>query len=407
MSAHAAFFGVLTHIDPLIYFKCESHDAWQHREYVVKRDVFVKKYVMGLDRQIFQELPIFVPDILGSKEKVEGPEKEDSEIEHPAEVDAKTLTTEKNDKILEEWHSEKWTELCIRFIDAARTHKWCIVQLYDSYPYWRVFTYREVTEIRYDSQDQPINCDVKWAKHLPRAAGYNLHEETLNFVTAKKEDIDEKGNAISQALFINLGSDLDERIEGTDIENVWSLAVYLRYIILDIVKNSAGSSGFYWLTWGSQVKDAMKAEVQDLFEKANTGNMVAATENVIKNMEAMFMAHPEFPVEALDKILKIFSGACDLPLLYFNGEKESGGIFEENASGRAQVNNKMKSIFGKFKLPILKLVEMRWGITCDDVFPNIEEIEDEEQYEEDIVEQREGATGGNGAANKKEVSVKN
>jgi len=49
---------------------------------------------------------------------------------------------------------------------------------------------------------------------------------------------------------------------------------------------------------------------------------------------------------------------------------------------------------------------MRWGITCDDVFPNLEE-EEEEQYKEDIIEP--SSTPGNGEGDRykeKKVNVK-
>lgn len=366
----------------------EYHNSWIHREVSVKKDTFLHKYVYDLDGDIFQELPIFEPDILGSSGGAAKPP--DKEIE------TRSLSLEKNETILQEWIHEGYSALFKRMFDAARTHRWCIVQQYNKHPYWRVFTYREVQEIKYNKFDQPVSAKVAWAKQLPRATTYEYHEETLNFDIEKARDFDDKGKAIGKAVMVNFGSDLDERIEGTDIEDKWSLDVYMRYIILDIINNSAKSSGFYWLMFGSQITDSKKAELEAIMARVNTSNAVGATENIIAGIEAMFMKNPEFPIEALDKILKLFSGACDMPLLYFNGEKEGGSIFEENSGAMAQVNRKMRKIFGKFKKYILLLVEMRWGVKCDDVFPNIEE-EEEEQYEEDIIEKR-GGTPGNGAA---------
>ena len=370
-----------------------------HREMRLKRDFLLKKYVCQLDAEIFQELPIFVPDILGSDEDVESPNNEGA-------IDGASLISEEYKNILKEWEHEQFSALFIRMFDKARTHKWCIVQLYDDVPYWRVFTYRHVREIQYNGKDVPVSADLVWTKQLPRAATYNLHIEKINFLDEGRDDLDKDGNVMSQALFVNFGTDLDEREEGTDIEDKWSLAVLMQYIILDITNNSAKSSGFYWAKYGSQVTDLMKAKIEAMFEKANTGNMIGATENVIADLKAMFMSNPEFPVDALDKLLKLYSGACNLPLLYFNGEKEEGSIFAENTGAMAQVNDKKKAIFGKFKRYILKIVEMRWGITCDDVFPNLEE-EEEEQYSEDIIEPR--AEPGNGDAKryeKPQVSVK-
>lgn len=402
MGHYSDYFGVLTYVDPLIFYKPENHSSWTHREYRVKRDIFLQKYIPQLDAEIFQELPIFIPDILGSDQSIVPPKEGDVEGKNKFEtltIDAKSMISEEHAHILPEWEHERYSELCTRMFDAARTHKWCIIQQYSAWPYWRCFTYREVKEITYDDDDQPISAKVMWAKHLPLANSYNLHEETLNFVSDKALDVDKEGNPVSQALFVNFGTDLDTRIESTDIENIWSLDVEMGYVILNIIHNSARSSGFFWIKWGSQVDDDKKLEVEQIFEKANSGNAIGATESLIADMQAMYMKNPEFPVTALDKLLKLFSGACNLPLLYFNGEKEEGGIYMENSSAMSQVNDKKKAIFGKLKRYILLLVEMRWGITCEDVFPNLEE-EEEEQYQEDIIDQR--AEPGNGAANKKE-----
>ncbi len=391
--SYADYFGILTYICPLIYFKPESHSNWMHRELAVKRDIFLQKYINQLDAEIFQELPIFEPDILESDKDLDSPDDEND-----TDIEASKLVPPEYAHIPKEWIEEKYSALCIRMYDTARVHKWCIVQQYDSTPYWRVFGPREVTEIKYNENDEPISADVQWTKQLPRATAYNLHTEKLNFLDEDIDKLDKNGNALSKALFVNWGTDIDERIEGTDIEHIWSTDVYMRYIMLDITRNSARSSGFYWVKEGSQISDAMKTKVDAMFEKANTGNLIAATENVIEDMQAMYMQNPEFPVEALDKFLKLFSGACNLPLLYFNGEKEEGSIFAENTGAMGQVNDKKKAIFGKLKEYILKLVEMRWGIVCDDVFPNLEE-EEEEQYKEDIIEP---SSPGNGAAHKNE-----
>ena len=404
MTTYSDYFGVFTYADPLVYFKVENHESWLHREAAVKKDVFLNKFVCGLDKAIFQELPIFVPDILGADKSIsENDNSPGSKPNSPQVMNGNALTlnpeepqpeqakSERMDEILADWTREKWSDLQIRMFDMARTHKWCVVQLYNAPPYWRVFTYREIVNIIYNDNDEPVSATVVWTKRLPRGAASKQHEETLNFIPTKESETIKEGEYVSQALFVNFGNDIDEVVEGTDIENKWSLDVFMRYIMLDIVNNSAKSSGFYWVTYGSQVDEEKKGQIMDLFEKASSGRGIGATENLIKNVQAMYMLNPDFPIEALDKFLKIFSGACDMPLLWFNGEKEVGSIFEETSGGMAQINKKKRDVFGHFKQYILKLVEMRWGIVCEDVFPNIEETEKgNENYYEDVVEPREG-----------------
>jgi len=400
MTSYSDYFNVYTYRDPLIYFKVESCNNWAHREKAVREDFFLKKFINGLDLAIFQEKPIFIPDILQSDKEVETPQDTNTGESGGGGVPSSPnilngkkakLIPPGSEDILDDWNREDWDALMIRMYDAARTHKWCIVQLYDDYPWWRVFTYREIEEVVYNKFDIPIKAHAVWTKQLPRAHTYNMHDEWINLVEANAEDLNEKGEINSLGLYVNWGHDIDPRIDGTDLDGIWSLSVYLRYILQDILNNSAKSSGFYWLMYGSGVSDAIKEDIVNAFELCGTSHMIGATKQTIEQMEAMFPKNPEFSILAMDKVMKIFSGSCGLPYLYFNGEKDTGGIFEENSSAMAQVNDKKKEVFGVLKHYILKLVEMRWGIKCDDVFPNIEE-EEEEQYSEDVIEKRKPAS---------------
>jgi hypothetical protein len=104
MTTFADYFGVLTYIDPLIYYKPESHSNWMHRELAVKRDIFLKKYIHGIDKAIFQELPIFEPDILGSAKPIEKPEGEIT-------LNGDNSESEKSNEyayILKDWIKEKY-----------------------------------------------------------------------------------------------------------------------------------------------------------------------------------------------------------------------------------------------------------------------------------------------------------
>ncbi len=354
------------------------------------------KYISDLDANILQELPVFIPDILGTKDEEEEPEEEiDKDLASYA-VKPEPIS-EKNETVVKEWMKEKWSALLIRIFDATRTHKWCIVNLYDKHPYWRVFTYREVIEIIYDSEtEEPISAKVKWRKRLPRSKVYLDHEETLNFVREEAGQLNKAGNYKGLALFVSWSTDIDEYSESGDLEDKWTLSVYMRYAMLDIVNNSSKSSGFFYLKYLSTLSDTEKAGIEASFEKANTRNMVGISGTLVEDVKPMYMINPEFPIEAFDKMLKVYSGACGMPLLYFNGEKESSSLFEQFSGEMAMINKKKREIFGHFKQSILKLVEIRWGIECEDVFPNIEE-EEEETYGEDEIEPK--LKGGSGADN--------
>ena len=283
MTSLSEYFAVYTYRDPLLYFKVESYNNWTHRALAARKDFFLKKFINGLDVDIFQENPIFVPDILGADTSVESPDETGSAPNDEKEIELK-LEPWDNEDILADWNRENWKALCISLWDAARTHKWTIVQLYNTYPWWRVFTYREVFEIVYDDNDIPIKAHCMWSKQLPQAHVYNYHDEWINLVEANSEELDKDGEINSLGLFINWDHDIDERINGNDLESVWSLSVYLRYILRDIISNSAKSSGFYHVTYGSGVSDAVKDDIVDAFEMCGSSHIIGASEQTIMKM---------------------------------------------------------------------------------------------------------------------------
>ena len=406
MTTYQDEFNVFTYLDYLIFYKIENFDWWIHRDIAVKKDFFLKRYVNGLDTMIFEEKPIFMPDILETNQDLDSPNlpiyKEGETSGDPKAIEDTEFRLEPwtGINILKDWNQENWDDLMIRLYDAPRTHKWCIVCLYDEPPYWQIFTYREIEEIVYDKNDIPIKAHAIWSKQLPLSHSYNQHDIWINLTEDDAELKKEDGSNTGMGLFVNWGHDIDEDIDGNDLESIWSLSVGMRYIFNDILSNSAKSSGFYHCMYGGAITDALRDDIKDAFENCGTNHMIGATEQTIKKIIAMFPINPEFSIEAMDKAMKMFGGATGLPYLFFNSEKDVGGIFEENSSAMAQVNAKKREIFSKLKYYVLKLVEMRWGVVCEDVFPNIPEVEGEEDYKEFIIESRV-------SDNKKKPMVKN
>ena len=387
MTSFSDYFNIYTYKDPLIYFKVENFDNWGDRDLAVRKDYFLKRFINGLDVSIFQENPIFVPDILHSNTDVDSQNESDVEGEESEVELTLTPTTPENKDILNDWNKENWKNLCIRLWDSARTHKWCVVQLYNKPPWWRVFTYREIHRIEYDGNDIPSKVHCLWTKSLPLSYKYMLHEETINLVKADAKKLNKDGKINSLGLFVNWGVDIDDNINSNDLEQVWSLDIQLRYVLNDIIANSAKSSGFYWVTYGSGVDDDVQDDIVNAFELCSSSKVIGATEETIKAMEAMYPKNPEFSIEAMDKLMKLFAGATGLPYLFYNGEKDTSGVFEENSSAMAQVNDKKREVFGQLKQTLLKLVEMRWGVVCEDAFPNIAE-EESESFDEDVIGKR-------------------
>lgn len=390
MSNLSDFYGVFTYRDPLLYFKIENFDWWMHRDWAVRRDPFLKKFINGLDRLIFQEKPIFIPDILLSDTSVESPDENDVDPDNKSTIiDGDDLTPwdDEDKSILLDWNKEDWDDFMIKLYDSARSHKWCIVVLYDEPPYWYVFTYREIIEIEYDDNDVPIRAHAMWAKILPLPSQFNQHDIWINLTEANTDKLNEDGNNTGMGLFVNWGHDIDEHVDGNDLESVWAINVYLRYILFDILSNSARSSGFFYAILGDGDTKAVEAKIMDAFENCGSSHVFAAQETAVKDLKAMYAANPEFSVTAMDKVMKIYSAATGLPYLFFNSVDDESGWFKENSSEMRQINNKKKEVFSRLKFYVLKLVEMRWGIVCEDVFLNIpDEVEDD--YEDDVLDKR-------------------
>lgn len=386
--SYSDYYGVLTYKDPLILYKVENLDWWQHRDWAIRRDPFIKKFISVLDELMFQEKLIFIPDILESDTSIESPEGEGitEESGNPNEPEEVRLEPWTGENILLDWNKEKWDDFLAKIYDSARGHKWCIPVLYDGPPYWFVFTEREIMEIVYDENDIPIKAHAMWTKVLPLATKINIHDEWINLVEEDAEKIKEDGTNTGMGLFINWGHDMDKNIDSNDLESVWALSIALRYIMYDILCNSARSSGFFYVKLGSaDDKTEMERALQEAFELAGTSKMFCADEQSVKDITAMYATNPEFSVIAMDKIMKIFAGATSLPYLFYNGEKDISGVFVETASEMIQINDKKREIFSRLKDYVLKLVEMRWGVICEDVYLNIPEVNMEE---EDIIDSR-------------------
>ena len=387
--SYSAYYGILTYKDPLILFKVENLDWWQHRDWAIRRDPFVKKFINGIDRLMFQELPIFVPDILEADTSVESPEGDESNPDkpNPDEPDEIRLEPWTGINVLKDWQKENWEDFLVKIYDSARGHKWCIAVLYDEPPYWYVFTEREIMEIEYDENDIPIRAHAMWNKYLPLATTVTYHDIWINLVEENAEKPKEGGENTGMGLFINWGHDLDKNVDSNDLESIWAYAIALRYIFYDILCNSARSSGFFYVKLGNaDDKSEIERKLQEAFEMAGNSKMFCADEQTVKEIEAMYAPNPEFSVAAMDKAMKIFAGATNLPYLFYNSEEDIGGVFVENSSEMIQINNKKHEVFSSLKTYVLKLVEMRWGIICDDVYLNIPEFE--EVYKEDIIDSR-------------------
>jgi len=164
--------------------------------------------------------PIVVPDIFTL----------DSEA---SETDLEQESEPEQSDISREWDLEKWDDFLIEILNIGRTHSYCAVQLYNKAPFWRVFYEREIDYILYDKNDNPVGCKVSWSKKLEKAQKpWRNHEENLVFHTHDR--ISNDGNS---ALFISYGVPTGDDLGYYDLQSLWDLLIYIRWVVFDISNN--------------------------------------------------------------------------------------------------------------------------------------------------------------------------
>ena len=370
-------YGVYSFKEELVYYKVENFRDWRHRELSVQKDWLLNAYIKKLDEEIFTERPIFTPDIFGGKsdqgESVD--EYADSEEEPTTSIDeSQSNAIEPNpevEDISEDWDKERWDHLLLRIFDTARTHSYCAVELYNQAPYWRVFCDREIEEMKYDKKGDPIGAHLVYTLELPKSKGLFINNEYD--ITFYKEGQDNDGSS----LFIPFGVPKGNRLGEYDIETVWPIMVDIRYINLDITNNSAKTSGFYHLVYGDALKSGDSQTIVDTMDIIGSNRAIGAKKGALEEIRPIHPEQCQFSIEALIAKLKIFAATTRLPLTFYVGEKEQGGVFTEGFTDEAKINKKKKYIFGQFKPYIKDLILMRWGIDLEDVEVYIEEQETE------------------------------
>ncbi len=373
LSSLADSYGVYSYKDDLLYWRAENFSNWRHRALSVLQDWLMNAYIVKLDEEIFTERPTFTPDIFGGKEKDDNEDLSLMNGDTIIESEVPPQDQLEEEDVSEDWDNERWDNLFIQMFDTSRTHSFCVVDLYNKPPYWRVFSEREIEKIHYNEDGHPVGCHVSWTLELPKSDGIFLNFDD-DLVFYDRNNYDENATA----LFVPFGVPEKNKLGTFDLQPIWSLDIDIRYISLDITNNSAKTSGFYFLKFGDALKSAGSQEIVNVMDIIGSNRAIGAKKGALEDIVAIHPEQCQFSIEALISKLKLFASICRLPLTFFLGEKETGGVFTEGFTDEAKINKKKKYIFGQFKPYIKDLIKMRWGIELEDVEVWIEEEETEE-----------------------------
>jgi len=370
-------YGMFAFKDTLLLHRAEDITNWIHREAGIRYDWLLNVYIDKLTDEIFEERIITVPDIFGGEfDDVEDDDEYESENIIESEEsdeggDDNDIIVPQVNNVLEDYTNEKWTDLLKKLIKKARTHSFSVVRLYNDFPFWRVYTHREIQWIKYE-HNIPVSVHVKYTRDLPFTSKENFkeYEETFDLTNPNK---------ITDAILISNGGVQENELGIFDIDHLWSLDIYLRYQRLDVVVNSAKTSGWHHFVYGESYSEAKHgADMALAADQVSSSRAIGVKKSILDEVKTYYPAKPEFTVFAKDDIMRDFASACRLPLSYFRAEIEHGGMFSMDNMDIYKINLKKKHVFSNFTESIIKLIEMRWGVIIDDVYPCIEEIEVEE-----------------------------
>ena len=377
LSSVADSYGIYTYKDDLIWFVIEDHDNWRHREISLRMDHMIKKYIKRLDEAIWAEKPITTPDIFGGQVQKDL-DRLSLSLTPPVDNEGTEKTLSGTLNVSEEWDRENWTGLNTKIFDKSRVHSFSVVSLYNEPPYWRVFCDREIKKIHYNDKDIPTSVDVEWTRALPYSEAFMSFKETITLFTPGMELMTLKPES-NYGLLIPFGnSESESKLGEYDLEDKWSLAVRIRYALLDVAANSSKTSGFYHYIWGRMISPAQEESLKNACDMASSSQGIGAKRDVLEEIKPTYPAKPEFTLEALAEFIRQFATACDLPLVYFRSEGEKGSLFGDQSGEDIKVNKKMRYIFSKFRPYIITLIYMRWGILLEEIEPFILESEKEE-----------------------------
>jgi hypothetical protein len=365
------YYGAFTYKDPLIWFQAENIESWQHRQFRMDKDAYIKTYIHKLDCEIFSDKPKFTPNIFGQQvEDVEA--QQDNTIQddaNPINIDAQQLQPDTSQvdatippqeapttDVTDDWETEKWNKLFIEMFDKCRGHRFCVIDLYQEPPFWKVYYEREIKEIYYDEYDNPIGCHVEWGRNLVLADEYEWFEEDLTFYNPNNESND------GTALLVCFGNSQNGKLGELDLEDVWTTAIYINYIDLEIKNNS---KQFLHVKYGDALNSDNKQSLINTFDVAGSTHSIGAKETALKEIIPIAMAKPEYCIEAKQEMLQKFAATCRLPLMYFRSESDLSKAFGMSGQDDIRVTKKKLFLFGEFFPYIKTLIKMRWDIDID------------------------------------------
>jgi hypothetical protein len=265
------------------------------------------------------------------------------------------------------WEVDRWSDLCTKIADTARIHGWCVPQFYEpteDHQRWRVFSVPEFGDwIREPAKDADENIYIKlggmeftWADFLGNSSIEPVLLDDDTNVLVKYREGDGKQ--------IFAFPDLTDAIM-TSAFNYRQIRGQMSF--------SGSRPGFKHFVYGDSADDPKADKLGEKLRFADQTTGVGAPEDVLREIRGIQDESIAISIPALHEELKIFAGATRLPLSYYSGEREKGGLGDTGeVADILKIRHKKEFIFNKFIPYIKELFFQMYDIELGDVTLPIE-----------------------------------
>lgn len=321
-----AIYGNIGYRDPLELYDLSDFTNSVHRDLNLRGEPVFLAYISEIDSKIFSEVPDFNIDF---------------------------------SSYLDEFNSERYSDLFITIADNSRMQDFIIVQLYNEEPYWRVFIPSNVKELIKDD-DKYVKAKVTWYESETAFITKNvsqMYEEELTF-----------GDEYACWIFSFRPSRNTGKIGYSDItQALWTLVINLRKIRTQI-DLASGKPEFKHFIFGENASQNDINAIVNEADHLNVGNAIGAKESTLMDIKTHKIENGQFMLDARVSKYKEIALVTNLPAAFFMGEREAGSGNQGNnvTADSIEVEKKKEMIFDRIKPLIIKIVNSRWGITVTD-----------------------------------------
>ena len=274
----------------------------------------------------------------------------------------------------------------------CRTHGWCVVQFYKNRD-GRVFSSLQwtkwITEIdEFTKKNIREGVEVTWTDDIE-----NDFSDRLYFDDRINENNDIEGKAY---LFIWKKGNGRILEHSTQLSNfaladthtgILSLAIQIRQITSGITFG-ATNPFFYFLKYGNSITPSQRSDLVEQMSYVGTSRAVGAKGQTLEEITAIENGSVAKCIEALHMEIALFASVTRLPLSYYLGEKQTGGLGDTGAStDELKVMKKKEFILQHFITGLEEIFADQFEETLPDLMNFYTNQIEEKQKQKEILSQ--------------------